>query len=228
MRYTGPRVTRFPGPDQMLVRKFFRNNGLSIVLFLLFAVFLVGQSWAGFRYHNGERLQRGQPEIGYGEYLSGPHFLEAMFENWESEFLQMGLFVILTALLVQKGSAESHQPEGERKKEHSRKSRRGWVPRFLFDHSLSLSLLLLFALSFTGHAISGCRDFNEEEVARGGQAIGVLDYIRTPRFWFESFQNWQSEFLSIGVLVILTIFLREKGSSQSKALDAPHAQTGPE
>jgi hypothetical protein len=212
----------------MLVRKFFKDNGLSIVLLLLFAVFLGGQSWAGFRFHNNERLERGEPAIGYRDYIAGPHFLEAMFENWESEFLQMGLFVILTALLVQKGSAESHKPEDGRKKDRSRKAQRGRVPRFLYEHSLSLSLLLLFAVSFVGHAVAGCRDFSEEEVARGGEAIGVLSYVRTSRFWFESFQNWQSEFLSIGVLVILTIFLREKGSSQSKALHAPHGQTGPE
>src|SRR5688572_11198587 len=205
------------------MKVFLRNNGLSIVLLSLFVIFLAGQSWAGWRHHNHDLERHGDPAIGYGAYVASPEFLEAMFENWESEFLQMGLFVVLTAVLFQKGSAESHEnPAG---KPRARSRAKGWRRR-LYEHSLSLALLFLFAISFTGHAVAGCGAFNRERREHGEPALSVVGYLATPRFWFESFQNWQSEFLSIGAIVILSIFLREKGSSQSKEVDAPHSQTG--
>lgn len=210
-----------------------RNNGLSIVLFLLFAFSFAGHTWAGFRRHNEIEHQHGKPAIGYSDYLANAHFLESVFENWESEFLQMALFVVLTAWLYQKGSAESNELPGERKAEKPirpekipKAARAGGLTRVLYEHSLSLALFLLFAGSLVAHAVSGCRAFNEQEVEHGRPAIGLLQYAGSSQFWFESFQNWQSEFLSIGVIVVLTIWLREKGSTQSKKVDAPHAETG--
>jgi hypothetical protein len=202
------------------MRKSFRDNGLSIVLLALFAAFLAGQSVAGHRHDNEERAEHGKPPIGYAAYLASPDFLEAVFENWESEFLQMGLFVILTALLFQKGSAES------KKLRTPSPARARGLGATLYSHSLSIALLLLFVVSFAGHAISGCHAYNGERVEHGQPAIGVVRYLGTAQFWFESFQNWQSEFLSIAVIVLLSIFLRERGSSQSKKVDAPNSETG--
>jgi hypothetical protein len=215
------------------VKRFLRNNGLSIVLFLLFAISFAGHSGAGFSRHNEEQLQHGKPALGYFDYLASAHFLESVFENWESEFLQMALFVVLTAWLYQKGSAESNELPGERRADKPikaekipRAARAGGLTRVLYEHSLSLALFLLFAGSVVAHALSGCRAFNAREAEHGRRAIGVLQYMGSSQFWFESFQNWQSEFLSIGVIVVLTIWLREKGSTQSKKVDAPHSETG--
>jgi hypothetical protein len=215
------------------MKRALRNNGLTIVFFLLFAVCFAGQFEAGRRRHNEDELQHGKPPAGRLEYLKHPHFLEATFENWESEFLQMALFVVLTALLYQKGSAESKELPGEKKADkpvipgkRPGAARTKGFRRWIYEHSLSLALLLLFAGSFVAHAVAGCRAYNETEIEHGRRAVGILEYAGGAQFWFESFQNWQSEFLSIGVIVVLTIWLREKGSTQSKKVDAPHSQTG--
>jgi hypothetical protein len=169
-----------------------------------------------------------------GHTSSAVHFGEAVFENWESEFLQMGVFVVFTVFLRQKGSAESHPLEKD--SSDSRPSRRhkdapwpvhrGGLVLKVYERSLSLALFFLFFLSFALHAISGHIAHNEEQLAHGAEPVSLGGYLYTSQFWFESFQNWQSEFLSVVVLVVLSIFLRQKGSSQSKPVDHPHAETG--
>jgi hypothetical protein len=223
------------------LRRFLRENGLSVAAFGLFLVCLVGQMLTGFVDHNGERREHGQPTIGAASYVRSGHFIEATFENWESEFLQMAAFVVLTVMLRQKGSPESKKLVGEEEVDEDPRDvlrspqrrakapwpvRRGGVALVLYEHSLSIALMLLFAASFAFHAIGGTSDYNEEQLAHGGTAVSTLSYIGTSRFWFESFQNWQSEFLSVGALFVLTIFLRERGSPQSKPVAAPHSETG--
>ena len=220
------------------MKKFLHNNGLSLVLFgLFFFTFLVGQSIAGSLEYNQENLEHGQPAITYVEYLGTSHFLEATMENWESEFLQMFFFVVLTVFLYQKGSAESKKPgEKEEVDRDPRKSRnknapwpvrKGGLALRLYEHSLSMAFFLLFAFSFLFHAVGGAGVYNDELKQHGkAQHFSVVEYVGTSRFWFESLQNWQSEFLAVGSMVVLTIFLREKGSKESKPVDAPHAQTG--
>lgn len=219
------------------MRKWLRNNGLSIAMFSLFAISLVGQVFAGQRVHNAEQRTHGQPSVEMSEYLRSGHFVEAVFENWESEFLQMAAFVFLTAYLYQKGSPESRHLEGEPKLDkHPTRSKKkdapwpvhrgGLVLRF-YSHSLALALFLLFVVSFLLHAASGAREYTQEQFEHGtGGPIGMVGYMGTSRFWFESFQNWQSEFLSVGALIVLSIFLRERGSPESKPVAAPHSQTG--
>jgi hypothetical protein len=210
-------------------RKFWHHNGLSVVLFALFLLALgAGQFSTGLREYNDERAERQQPPVDAGAYLRSPHFLEATMENWESEFFQMFVYVTLTAFLFQKGSAESNDPDAPRTPEPplSRRSpwparRGGWICK-IYEHSLSLALMLLFLASFFLHAASGVRLRNEEESARGRPPQSMAEYMVTSRFWFESFQNWQSEFLAIGSMVVLSIFLREKGSPESKPVNAPH------
>jgi Domain of unknown function (DUF6766) len=221
------------------MRRLLRENGLSIVLVSLFLLFWFGQSVAGHREYNAEQRDHQQPEMGYASYLRSSHFWESTGENWESEFLQIFSYVFLTAFLFQKGSAESKkldEPEPvDRDPRESRKKqdapwpvRRGGLVLTLYEHSLSLAFLLLFLMSISLHAASGASAYNEEQAAHGEARISTLQYAATSRFWFESFQNWQSEFLAIALVVLLSIFLRQRGSPESKPVDSPHSETGGE
>ena len=220
--------------------RFFRNNGLSLVLFVLFFFTLIaGQSFVGQREYNNDQQEHGQPAVGYAEYLSTPHFLEATMENWESEFLQMFIFIALTVFLYQKGSAESKDPDKEEavdrdprnsrnKKDAPWPVRRGGFILKLYENSLSLAFLLMFFITFWLHAVGGAGEYNQDQIEHGsaGEQVSALAYMATSRFWFESLQNWQSEFFSIALMVLLTVWLRQKGSPESKPVDAPHDQTG--
>jgi hypothetical protein len=219
------------------VRRLLRENGLSIVLLSLFLLFWVGQSVAGHREYNSEQQEHNQPQVGYLSYLGGAHFWEATAENWESEFLQMFGYVILTVFLFQKGSSESKDPDKpepvDRDPRNSKEKnvpgpvRRGGFVLKLYENSLSLAFLLFFLISITMHAIAGASEYNEEQAQHGQhEQLSALQYAGTSRFLFESFQNWQSEFLAIGAMVILSIFLRQRGSPESKPVDSPHDETG--
>lgn len=220
------------------MRRILRENGLSIVMFSLFIFAVVGQSVTGYHEYNDDRKQHGEAQLAFGEYLTSGHFVEAIFENWESEFLQMGMYVLLTAFLYQKGSPESKELD---KKElvdsdpsESRRKRADapWPVRHggfvlqIYKYSLTITLFLLFLISFALHAAGGARLYSEEQRQHGEPPASTIQYLGTSRFWFESFQNWQSEFLSVGVLVVLSIFLRQKGSPESKPVDSPHSKTG--
>lgn len=213
------------------MRRFLRYNGLSLVLLVVFLTAMGGQFATGRRQYNEERREQGEPAALVREYLASGHFWEATTENWESEFFQMAMFVLLTVKLYQKGSAESNDPDhppslvgrAHRRNTHapSPVRRGGWRLR-VYEHSLSLALLLLFFGAFTGHVVSGATRYNEERKRDGEPAVTRWEYLRSSRFWFESFQNWQSEFLAIGTMVVLTVFLRERGSPESKAVETPH------
>jgi hypothetical protein len=162
-------------------------------------------------------------------------------ENWESEFLQMFVFIMLTVFLYQKGSAESKDPDKEETVDRDPRTsrdkqdapwpvRRGGLVLKLYENSLGLTFLLLFLLTFYLHAVGGAGEYNQDKVEHGGNEppVSTFAYMATSRFWFESLQNWQSEFFSIGLMVVLTIWLRQKGSPESKPVDAPHDQTGNE
>ena len=218
------------------MRRLLRDNGLSLVLLALFVVTLLGQALTGHRYRNSEQLEHGQPAMSFGQYLGSPSFLEATMENWESEFFQMGVFVLFTAFLFQRGSAESKDPDEkepvDREPDPKRKDapgpvRRGGFGLWLYSNSLTLTMFALFLVSFVLHAVGGAGEFNDDQEAHGSsERVTTWSYMSTSRFWFESFQNWQSEFLSIAAMVVFTIFLRQKGSPESKPVDAPHSQTG--
>lgn len=219
------------------MRRIFRDNGLSIVLFLLFIFSLAGQSLTGHKEYNEDQQEHGQPTSTFGEYLTSGHFVEATFENWESEFLQMAAYVVFTIFLFQKGSSESKQPdtlervdlipkESRKEKDAPWPVRRGGFVLKLYENSLALAFILLFIGSFFLHAAGGAKEYTQEQLEHGGQPVTMMQYMGTSRFWFESFQNWQSEFFSIGLMVVLTIFLRQKGSPESKPVDSPHSETG--
>lgn len=218
--------------------RFFRENGLSLVLFgLFFSTFWFGQALSGFYENNDELRRHGEPELNFAAYLASAHFLEATTENWESEFLQMFAYLGLTSFLYQKGSAESKKLDAEeevdrdpRKSRHKATApwpvRRGGLVLWLYERSLCLAFFGMFALSFVLHVWSGAAEYNDDLAAHGLPAISTAEFFTSSRLWFESFQNWQSEFLAIGSMVVLTIFLRQRGSPESKPVDAPHSQTG--
>jgi hypothetical protein len=217
-------------------RNFFRDNGLTLVFLLLFAGTLFGgQLLAGVRVYNDDLIEHGQAAIGLLEYLGTGHFLEATMENWESEFLQMFAFVLATAWLFQRGSAESNDPDKSSAEEGIVKrnapwpvKQGGWVLK-LYEHSLSLAFFLCFLGSFWLHARGGAGEYNQDLLEHGGgPLVTTWSFMATSQFWFESFQNWQSEFLSVAAMVAFSIWLREKGSSQSKSVEAPHSKTGTE
>jgi hypothetical protein len=220
------------------MRRFVRDHSLSIVTLGAFLViWLGGQLWAGHRSYNEEQRAHGELTVSLPAYLTRADFGEATFENWESEFLQMGVFVLLTAWLVQKGSAESKPPSGDptldadpRDHRHDPDApwpvrRGGWVLRF-YENSLGIVLLTLFALSFTGHLVTGAHAYSAEQAAHGEPGVSPLGYLFRSQFWFESLQNWQSEFLAVGSLVVLSVYFRQRGSTESKPVHAPHIKTG--
>jgi hypothetical protein len=216
------------------MKQFLKNNGLSIVFLLLFIVALIVQAITGMSEHNEHMQEEGGQVLTFYQYLSSGHFLQATFENFESEFLQMALFVLFTTFLYQKGSAESNDPEEEEEVDKAPDPQKK-VPwplrkgRFLsgfYSHSLGAVLVLLFLLSFAGHWYGSLKDYNGEQLLKNLPTKTALGYLGESRFWFESFQNWQSEFLSVFTIVVLSIFLREKGSSQSKPVEALDSETG--
>ena len=218
------------------MRRVLRNNALSLTMFGLFLVFLVGQSFAGYRSSNNDNQDHGQPRESFTEYLTSGAFVEATFENWESEFLQLGVYVLFTAWLIQKGSPESKNPDGEESDADPRAERdnpdapgpvrRGGLALTLYEHSLSTALFALFLLSFVLHALGGHAEYNQQQLEHGQAAVSLWGFVTSSEFWFQSMQNWQSEFLAVGALAVLGIFLRQRGSPESKPVAAPHAQTG--
>ena len=232
-RRLGSRLPESAGP----LRRRWHYHGLSIVLFALFVVTMAGQTWAGWYDYNQEQRDHGEAEVSLGEYLGTGHFGEATFENWESEFLQMAFYVLLTVWLFQLGSSESKRPdvlelvdldprESPSKDKAPWPVRKGGVVLTLYENSLSLAFALLFVASFTLHAVTGVQEFNADRMEHGQPPATVLEYATSSRFWFESFQNWQSEFLSLAAMVSFTIFLRQRGSPESKPVDAPMWETG--
>lgn len=213
---------------------FLKRNGLSIVLLSLMLISLTGQAITGFFEKNKELAEDGLAALSMTQYLQSGHFIQATFENWESEFLQMALYVLLTIKLYQAGSSESKDPDKEEAVDRAPEPkpdapwpvRKGGIWLKLYSNSLSLVFALLFLVSFCLHFLGSLKDNNETLVAKGSPPDTWQKYLGSSRFWFESFQNWQSEFLAVAAIVILSIWLRQKGSPESKPVDAAHSETG--
>lgn len=221
-------------PPKSGIYKFLYENSLSLVVLVLIILSLLGQIFTGWYEYNDELKQMDLAELSWNQYLTSGHFIEATFENWESEFLQMGLYVLLTVWLRQKGSSESKDPYNKEEVDREPKPNKdvawpvhaGGVWLRLYKNSLSIAFLVLFLITFFLHAYGGVEVYNIEQLHHNEPTITILGYMQTSRFWFESFQNWQSEFLSIISIVVLSIFLRQKGSPESKPVDAPNSETG--
>jgi hypothetical protein len=217
--------------------RFLRDNGLTIVLSLASLTTIGGMFLAGWLVYNQELLDHNAASLDLWDYAVSGHFLSALFENWESEFLQMSAYVVLTAFLFQRGSAESRDPdEASSEDEDLGKDaadpdvpwpvKVGGIVYRIYAYSLGLALVALFLVSFLLHLRYSADAANAEAELRGQTPVAIIDHLSSSKFWFESFQNWQSEFLSTAVLVVLSIFLRFRGSPESKAVAAPHRETG--
>jgi hypothetical protein len=216
--------------------RFLRNNGLSLALTFLFLITLFGQAVAGWRTDNEDRRNHQEAPQSFGTYLKSPEMLEATAENWESEFFQMAVYVLITVVLFQKGSVESKDPdkksEVDREPDPKRDGapwpvKRGGLALAVYKRSLSIAFVLLFLVAFIVHAVGGAGVYNEEQSTHPEpKPVSVIGYMKTSRFWFESLQNWQSEFLAVLAIVVLSIHLRQFGSPESKPVDAPHSETG--
>jgi len=214
-----------------------RDRALTLSLMAMFALFLAGQLVVGHAEYNAEQQDHGEPVVTLGSYLATGHPWAAVFENWESEFLQMAVFVLLTTFLVQKGSPESRRPGATELVDADPRDfknypeapwpvRRGGLILRLYEHSLGLAFVLLFVISWAGHAIGGYAAYAADEAMHQQPPPEFIDYLTSSRFWFESFQNWQSEFLAIASMVWLAVYLRQRWSPESKPVHAPHDETG--
>lgn len=217
------------------IKWFSQNNGLSLLMFGLFVVFVIGVSFTGWTHNNELLTAHNQPATTYLNYVGSGEFVEAVFENWESEFLQMAALVIATIFLYQKGSADSKKLRGRNEVDTTSRysiirgdpaNRGKAIKELLRSNSLGLALIVLFLISFALHAAGGAAAHNSDATAHGEPAIGVAAYVRTAQFWFESFQNWQSEFLAVGTLLVLSVYLRQRGSPESKPIGDSNERTG--
>src|SRR6476469_2647953 len=213
-----------------------RDNGLLLACLGLFAIFFAGMIISGAGPYHQEQQEHGSREqVSVLRYLSTGDFVEATFENWESEFLQMGMYVVLTAFLYQRGSSESKPlnkpaPQDADPREASNRNapwpvKRGGWPLAVYERSLAIAFFALFFASWALHAIGGVSAFNEEQVQHGQAAISLWGYMTSSQFWFESMQNWQSEFIAVAAIIGLSIVLRQRGSAESKPVAEPHRHT---
>ena len=218
--------------------RFVRENSLSLFFFALLLLTLLAQSLVGHSLYNEDATQHSQETISYPRYLASSHFGEAVMENWESEFLQFTLYILATVWLVQKGSPESKKPgeagRGTDEEQLLGKHTRADSPRWakvgglrtaIYSNSLLLVMSLLFVGSWFGHSFTGWTEFNQEQQEHGDTAVSWTGYLGKPDFWEQSFQNWQSEFLAIGAMVVFSIYLRQRGSAESKPVGVPHSVT---
>jgi hypothetical protein len=219
------------------MRRWTRDHGLLLANLGLFLVFLIGMALSGVRAYSADQVEHHQAAVSLWGYLHTGDFVEATFENWESEFLQMGMYVVLTAFLFQRGSSESKPLDRDAPQDQDPRTadlrkpvpwpvRRGGVVLMLYENSLAALFFVLFAASIVLHAAGGARAYSAEQQSHGEPGVTVWGYVHTSQFWFESFQNWQSEFLAVAVIVGGSVYLRQRGSAESKPVAEPHSVTG--
>jgi uncharacterized protein DUF6766 len=220
------------------VRRFLRENSLSLVFLALFLLALFGQSIAGFHLYNEDAMEHQERTIGYFRYLLTSDFGADTLENWQSEWLQFWLFALATVWLIQKGSAESKKP-GEAGLEDDKQQRVGRyapqnAPRWakvkdwrlnVYSHSFTIVIGLIFFATWLGQSVTSWTVYNDEQTAHDEATVSWLSYLGSADFWERSLQNWQSEFLAVGTMAVFTIYLRERGSPESKPVGAPHEET---
>jgi hypothetical protein len=219
-------------------RSFWRDNSLSLVVGGLLLLTLAAQSWWGAALYNEEARTAGLQEISLWRYVTSSTFAVDVAENWQSEFLQFVLYIFFTVWLVQRGSSESKRPGNEGResdeqqlvRSHARASSPAWAKvggwrTRLYSHSLVTAMAVLFVLSWTAQAIAGRVANNEERLRDRLDPMSLGEYLRAPDFWSRTLQNWQSELLAIGTMVVFAIYLRERGSPESKEVGAPHHLT---
>jgi hypothetical protein len=224
------------------MRRALRDNSLSLVFLVLFLAALAGQSIAGHRLYNEDALAHGSETISYARYLVSSHFGQSVLENWQSEYLQFSLFILATIWLYQRGSNESKQAkdlglESDEKQKlggHAGPGAPRWARlpggfrRWLFSNSLLLVMTVIFLGSWFGQSVTGWSEYNNEQRDHGEQAVSWAGYVTSADFWEDTLQNWQSEFLAVGSMAVFTIYLRQRGSPESKPVGSRHDETGAE
>jgi hypothetical protein len=221
------------------MRTFLRENGLSVFFLTTFLVTLLAQSFAGQHSHNAQQLEHGASVVSWWEYVTSPSYWGAVMENWQSEFLQFTVFIGATIWLVQKGSNESKRledvgtetDERQRVGRHANERSPGWAKaagwrRHLYENSLLITMTAIFLATWFAQSLNNWRVFNDEQREHAEATVSWGRYLLEPDFWEKTLQNWQSEFLAVGVMVVFTIYLRQRGSPESKPVGAPHDETG--
>lgn len=216
--------------------KTLRHHGLSLFFGLIFALALFGQSIAGLAEFNADQVAHGMNAVGYGEFVTSTAFVVDVAENWQSEFLQFFLFILATVWLVQRGSPESKKPgdegigsdEDQLVGEHAHRDSPRWAQahglrQVIYSNSLLIVMGAIFVFSWAVQAVAGLSVYNDEQREHGQPHVTLLGYLGTPDFWNRTLQNWQSEFLAVGCMVAFSIFLRQRGSSESKPVGTPHS-----
>ena len=223
------------------VRRFLRENSLGLVFAALFLASLVGQALSGHAQFNDQQLSDGLAQVGLGSYLTSSSFAVDVVENWQSEYLQFFLYVFGTVWLVQRGSPESkhvdqvgtESDEDQRVGPHARAESPAWARpggwrTAVFSRSLGLVMGAIFLACWVVQSIAGWAAYNVEQLGQRQDPVGWVDYLCEAEFWNRTFQNWQSEFLAVASMVVLAIYLRERGSPESKPVGASHDETGVE
>jgi hypothetical protein len=223
------------------MRRFLRENSLSVFFFVIFVAALIGQAIAGHSLYNDEALAHGDAAISLWRYVTSSSFGQAVMENWQSEYLQFTLFMLATVWLLQRGSPESKQPdatgvESDREQRIGRHAqsesplwaRTGGLRTAIYSNSLLIAMGAIFVASWFAQSVTGWTEFNDQQQAHGDPTTSWLGYVGSSDFWEATFQNWQSEFLAVGSFVVLAVFLRQRGSPESKPVGAPHEATGQE
>jgi hypothetical protein len=223
------------------VRRFIRENSLGLTFGLLFLAALVGQAFAGLADFNAQQLTNGLEPVTLGRYLTSSSFAVDVAENWQSEYLQFFLFIVLTVWLLQKGSPESksldeagrESDDEQRVGRYARDDSPAWAHadgwrRTVFSNSLGLTMALIFLLSWLAQAVAGASAYNEEQLSELQDPVSFGEYLLEPDFWNRTLQNWQSEMLAVASMAVLAIYLRQRGSPESKPVGAAHTSTGVE
>ncbi|HWB20322.1 MAG TPA: DUF6766 family protein [Phycisphaerales bacterium] len=220
-------VVSAPRKAQGRLACFVRNNALSLVVMAIFVVLAAVETVIGHLEMNHDLAEHGRARISYWGYLGTGMCWESLAENWESEFLEMGAFVFLSSCLFQLGSPESKDPRKKMTDYPMREDspwparKGGWI-RAVYARSLATAFVILFVLAMGIHAVAGTYEYNRQQVQQGEREVSTWEFMGTSAFWFQSLQNWQSEFLGVGSMVLLSIWLRQQGSPESKDVDAPH------
>jgi hypothetical protein len=219
--------------------RFVRENSLSLCFGLMFVAALAGQAFAGLADYNNQQIADGLSRVSLGDYVTSSSFAVDVVENWQSEYLQFLLYIVLTVWLVQRGSPESkelgkHGGESDEEQRVGRYAREdsprwaapGGLRTAVFSNSLGLVMGAIFLASWFAQAVAGWAAYNEERLRQLQDPLSWSGYLSSADFWTRSLQNWQSEFLAIGSMAVLSIFLRQRGSPESKPVGVSHQSTG--
>ncbi len=223
------------------MRAFLRENSLTLAFGVAFLLALTGQAFVGQAEFNEQLMTDGLARVSFGAYVTSSDFAADVTENWQSEYLQFFLYIFGTVWLLQRGSPESkvmhkvgtETDEEQRLGEYAqpdspRWARSGGWRQLLFSRSLGLVMAVLFVLSWLAQSISGVAAYDEQRLRQLRAPIGWGDYLASADFWSRTLQNWQSEFLAVASMVILSVYLRQRGSPESKPVGSAHHTTGVE